>query len=221
MVIHRLKKTTLTGKDQLPAAVPFPEVTITIEGAQPGTFNILANKVSHTNMYIQTVKKSIFALALILLGIHSQAQKKSPVDYVNPLLGTATLLDSVDIGYRPTHRTWGAEVFPGSSMPNAMVQLSPVTQFRSGSGYQYEDKVIYGFIHTSKGHWNLGNIPLMPATGTFTADDYKSPFSHSNESAHPGYYQVYLERYGINAELTSTLRSAFGHGLAARLRIGD
>ena len=34
-------------------------------------------------------------------------------------------------------------------------------------------------------------------------------YNHRNESAHPGYYQVYLERYGINVELTSTLRCAF------------
>ena len=117
--------------------------------------------------------------------------------------------NSIDIGYKPTHRTWGAEVFPGSSVPNAMVQLSPVTQFRSGSGYQYEDTVIYAFTHTSKGHWNLCHIPLLPATGNFTPDDYSSGYSHQNESAHPDYYQVYLERYAVNAELTSTLRCAF------------
>jgi putative alpha-1,2-mannosidase len=63
-------------------------------------------------------------------------------------------------------------VFPGSSVPNAMVQLTPVTQFHSGSGYQYEDTVIYGFAHTSKGHWNLCNIPLLPATGTIAPDNY-------------------------------------------------
>ena len=33
--------------------------------------------------------------------------------------------------------------------------------------------------------------------------------SHDNESAHPGYYQVFLETYGINAELTTTLRCGF------------
>jgi predicted alpha-1,2-mannosidase len=155
------------------------------------------------------MKKNILIVFLILLAArHLQAQK-SPVNYVNPLLGTATLWDPKDVGYVPTHRTWGAEVFPGASLPNAMVQLSPVTQFHSGSGYQYEDTVIYGFIHTSKGHWNLCNIPLMPATGNIDADDYKSSFSHKNESAHPGYYQVYLQRYGINAELTSTLRCAY------------
>jgi len=153
--------------------------------------------------------KKILSIVLLSLLINHVNAQKLPVDYVNPLLGTATLWDAKDLGYVPTHRAWGAEVFPGASLPNAMVQLTPVTKFHSGSGYQYEDTVIYGFSHTSKGHWNLCNIPLLPATGTFTADDYKTPFSHSNETAHPGYYQVYLERYGVNAELTSTLRCAF------------
>lgn len=153
--------------------------------------------------------KYSFATALFLILCGGLFAQKPLTQYVNPFLGTATLWDSIDIGYKPTHRTWGAEVFPGSSLPNAMVQLTPVTQWRSGSGYQYEDTVIYAFVHTSKGHWNLGHIPLMPATGKFTTDDYCSPYNHQNESAHPGYYQVYLERYSINAELTSTLRCAF------------
>lgn len=155
------------------------------------------------------MKKNLPAFILFLFffnGIHAQ---QSLTDYVNPFLGTATLWDSIDIGYKPTHRTWGGEVFPGSSLPNAMVQLTPVTQFHSGSGYQYEDTVIYGFAHTSKGHWNLCNIPLMPATGNIDPDNYQSGYSHKNESAHPGYYQVFLEKYGVNAELTSTLRCAF------------
>lgn len=153
--------------------------------------------------------KFALAVVLALLAVtFVQAQQKF-TDYVNPFLGTATLWDSVDIGYKPTHRTWGAEVFPGSSVPNAMVQLSPLTMFRSGSGYQYEDTAIYGFIHTSKGHWNLCHIPILPATGSFSPDNYCSGYSHANESAHPGYYQVFLKRYGVNAELTSTLRCAF------------
>ncbi|WP_165040763.1 GH92 family glycosyl hydrolase [Dysgonomonas sp. ZJ709] len=146
---------------------------------------------------------------LVLITSCSSPVEKRLTDYVNPFLGTATLWDSIDLGYKPTRRAWGAEVFPGSSLPNAMVQVSPVTLFRSGSGYQYEDTVIYAFTHTNKGHWNLCHIPLMPATGTFAPDDYKSAYSHKNESAHPGYYQVFLERYDINAELTSTLRCAY------------
>ncbi|MDR1524130.1 MAG: GH92 family glycosyl hydrolase [Tannerella sp.] len=137
--------------------------------------------------------------------------EKQLTGYVNPFLGTATLWDAADLGYtrKIKERTWGAEVFPGTSLPNAMVQLSPVTQFRSGAGYQYEDTVIYGFSHTNKGHWNLLHIPLLPVTGTVVPGDYCSKFSHENESAHPGYYQVFLERYGVNAELTSTLRCGY------------
>lgn len=151
----------------------------------------------------------LMAVGLVCVAsVVAQAEKLN-VDYVNPFLGTATLWDSKDIGYTPTHRTWGAEVFPGASLPNAMVQLSPVTKFGSGSGYQYEDPTIQAFTHTSKGHWNLCHIPLLPATGEFTPDDYSSPYSHKNESARPGYYQVFLERYGVNAELTTTLRCGF------------
>jgi len=153
--------------------------------------------------------KNILLISLLLIASFFCDAQKKVIDYVNPFLGTATLWDSIDIGFKPTHRTWGAEVFPGSSLPNAMVQLTPVTKFHSGSGYQYEDSVIFGFAHTSKGHWNLCHIPLLPVTGKVSPDDYCSAYSHKNESAHPGYYQVYLERYGINAELTSTLRCAF------------
>ncbi len=156
------------------------------------------------------MNKNILPIILFLSTVFSlNAQQKALTSYVNPFLGTATLGDSTDIGYKPTHRTWGAEVFPGASLPNAMVQLSPVTLFHSGAGYQYEDTVIYAFTHTCKGHWNLCHVPLLPANGNFSPEDYCSPYSHQNESAHPGYYQVYLERYQVNAELTSTLRCAF------------
>ena len=151
--------------------------------------------------------RSLAAIALLLAGCRSA--RPHLTDYANPMLGTATLWDSVDLGFRPTRRTWGAETFPGASLPNAMVQATPVTQFHSGSGYQYEDSVIYGFAHTSKGHWNLCHIPLLPVAGEVTADDYRSPFRHEREEARPGYYRVRLDRYGIDAELTSTLRCAY------------
>lgn len=165
---------------------------------------------------ISLIMKTLF-IALIALNVGCNSKTKpQPSDdkltsYVNPLLGTATLWEPEDLGYerKIEERTWGAEVFPGSSVPNAMVQLSPVTQFRSGAGYQYEDSVIYGFSHTSKGHWNLLHVPMLPVTGTVTATDYRSSYSHDNETARPGYYQVFLNRYNINAELTSTLRCAF------------
>lgn len=155
-------------------------------------------------------KYIVLIILLLLYGAGSQAQEKFTT-YVNPFLGTAPLTDSAVIGYKPPPgwRVWAGLVFPGSSVPNAMVQLTPVTAFHTGAGYQYEDTVIYGFTHTCKGHWNLCHIPMLPATGNVSADDFGSKFNHVNESAHPGYYQVYLERYGVNAELTSTLHAGF------------
>jgi predicted alpha-1,2-mannosidase len=156
------------------------------------------------------LKKRIIALLLFVsaTALHLRAQKQ-PIDYVNPFLGTAPLTNVADIGFKPPWRVWAGLVFPGSSVPNAMVQLSPITKFGSGAGYEYENTKIYAFAHTNKGHWNLCNIPILPVSGDVNPADFASAFSHKNESAHPGFYQVYLERYGINAELTSTLRTGY------------
>lgn len=161
---------------------------------------------------MQYQKKQFHILLIVLvLPVICPAQNESRrvENYVNPFMGTTTLRNSSDLGYRPTHRAWGGETFPGASLPNAMVQVTPVTKWKSGSGYQYEDTVIYAFAHTSKGHWNLCYAPFIAVSGNVSPDNYFSPFSHDEESASPGYYQVYLKKYGINAEVTSSLRCAF------------
>ena len=157
------------------------------------------------------MKKLFFAILAgsMLVSCLAPSGVRQLTDRVNPFLGTETLWDSVELGFHPTRRTWGAEVYPGSSLPNAMVQVSPVTMFRSGAGYQYEDTLILGFSHTNKGHWNLNHIPVLPIRGEVSVDDYGSKYSHDRESARPAYYSVYLERYGVEVELTSTLRAAY------------
>jgi predicted alpha-1,2-mannosidase len=155
------------------------------------------------------MKKHIVAGVLFLTAVFSLKARTQLVTYVNPFLGTAPLTNSVEIGFKPPWRVWAGLTFPGASLPNAMVQLSPITKFGSGAGYEYENTVIHAFAHSNKGHWNLCNIPILPITGEINSGDFGSAFSHQNESAHPGYYQVFLERYDINAELTSTLRCAY------------
>lgn len=135
--------------------------------------------------------------------------EKPLVDYVNPFLGTAAITNVADIGFTPPWRVWAGLTFPGAALPDAMVQLSPITQFGTGAGYQYEDPVIHAFAHSNKGHWNLCHIPVLPVSGDVNPDDFGSTFSHTNESAQPGYYQVFLQRYGINAELTVTLHCGY------------
>jgi predicted alpha-1,2-mannosidase len=155
------------------------------------------------------MKKNITALALFWLATCALTAGQSLTSRVNTFLGTAPLTDPADIGFTPPWRVWAGLVFPGASLPNAMVQLSPITRFGSGAGYEYENPTICAFAHSNKGHWNLCNIPILPVTGVVDPDDFASSFNHANESAHPGYYQVFLQRYNINAEMTTTLRCGF------------
>lgn len=149
--------------------------------------------------------------------------------YVNPLFGTTTLWDKKDLGYEmsnnPIYRTvlteegrrpaqgktraWGGETYPGAAMPHGMVQATPVTCWGSGTGYQYEDPTIYGFFHTSHGHWGQGYFPTLPVSGDFNPDDYASAYNHKDEVAQAGYYKVYLKRYKVTSELTVNFRSAY------------
>src|SRR3982751_5286766 len=86
--------------------------------------------------------------------------------YVNTFVGTQAVTDYKLLGYTPPKdwRPWSGLTFPGSSLPNAMVQLSPMTKYGSGAGYEYEDSLILAFTHTNKGHWNLCNIPILPVS---------------------------------------------------------
>ncbi|KLT63793.1 GH92 family glycosyl hydrolase [Pedobacter sp. BMA] len=147
---------------------------------------------------------------MITQAVKSQNQKKNTLtNYVNPFIGTAPLTDPKILGYELPEgwRSWAGLCFPGSSLPNAMVQLSPITEYGSGAGYEYEDDVILGFAHTNKGHWNLCNVPVLPMSKPGT--HFGSKFSHQKESASPGFYQVYLSDYQVNVNLTSTLRCGF------------
>ena len=156
------------------------------------------------------MKKCLLLMLLSGTSLFS-ASAESLTRYVNPFLGTATLWTPEDLGYTKTEtkRAWGGETFPGASLPNAMVQCTPVTMYRSGSGYQYEDRQIYSFAHTAKGHWDQLHVPILPVTGYFYPRNYASFFSHQDEEAHPGYYSVYLQRYHVRAEMTTTLRCAY------------
>ncbi|MFD0792147.1 GH92 family glycosyl hydrolase [Mucilaginibacter litoreus] len=155
---------------------------------------------------------SFIAVALLLLcsySITKAQQAKKLTGYVNTFLGTAPMTDPKILGYELPEgwRSWAGLTFPGSALPNAMVQLSPITEYGSGAGYEYEDDMIYGFTHTNKGHWNLCNVPLLPVSNA--AGKFGSRFSHTKETASPGFYQVYLDDYKVKVSLTSTLRCGY------------
>jgi predicted alpha-1,2-mannosidase len=111
--------------------------------------------------------------------------------------------------------------FPGAIVPFGMVQLSPDTPLQGwdgSSGYHYSDTAIRGFSHThlaGTGVGCLGDILLMPTVGEVKldpgtpGDGYVSRFSHTNETATPGYYRVFLDDPKVTAELTATERCGF------------
>ena len=64
-------------------------------------------------------------MSMLFLALNATAADKL-TSHVNPFMGTATLWEPADLGYTRTEtkRAWGAEVFPGATLPNAMVQLT-------------------------------------------------------------------------------------------------
>ena len=143
----------------------------------------------------------LVVLTVLCFGAVATSNSQGRTGYtklVNTFVGTTPLTDSAILGYNLPKgwRSWAGLTFPGSSLPNAMVQLSPMTEYGSGAGYEYEDTVILGFTHTNKGHWNLCNIPVLPLSKPGAV--FGSRFSHKSESASPGYYQVYLDDYNVN-----------------------
>jgi putative alpha-1,2-mannosidase len=152
------------------------------------------------------LKYPVIAVVIMLLTGCSQfgQTSHSTENYVNPFVGTTVLTNSADLGYVPPWRTWNGLNAPAATVPFGMAKAVPITTYGSGSGYEYEVDTIKAFAQTSDTQWGKQNIPIMPLEGhDFTADDFASKYSHSNESAHPGYYQVFLERYNIDAELTA------------------
>jgi len=143
-----------------------------------------------------------FLLSLLCSGLCAQVELKEPVDYVDPLMGT-------------TIPQW--TLFPGATTPSGMVKISPDNQVNGWeAGYDYKIESIAGFSHIHSR--TMGGLLVMPVTGelkttpgkpTEPGSGYRSRFSHSNETALPGYYSVFLDDYGIRAELTSTTRTAF------------
>jgi len=128
------------------------------------------------------------------------------LSFVNPFIGTG--------GHGHT--------YPGASSPFGMIQLSPDTRHEGWdgcSGYHYSDSILYGFSHT---HLSGTGVPdycdllLVPQSGKPRIDPgyssekgYGSKFSHTQENASPGYYDVKLLDNDIDVRLTVTDRAGF------------
>lgn len=154
------------------------------------------------------MKLSELSFGILLLFSFSACVSQQPdaetecyaTECVNPFIGT----------------DFTGNTYPGAQAPFGMVQLSPdngLPGWDRISGYFYPDSTIAGFSHThlsGTGAGDLYDISFMPVTLPYKEADaplgIHSLFSHDEETASAGYYQVRLKDYDINVELTATER---------------
>ena len=133
--------------------------------------------------------------SFILFGIalpRADAAGPAPdlASLVNPFVGTSN----------------GGNTYPGAQVPFGMVQLSPNLE---GNGYYYNQKTMHGFtvnLESGSGGFNGGTVLFTAMTGPVQteASRYSYTYDHRDEKASAGYYQVRLQPWDINAELTAT-----------------
>lgn len=142
------------------------------------------------------MKRFANLLAVFILSVNC-ISAQNLTRWVNPFIGTGAVQSSLS-----------GNNYPGATVPFGMVQLSPDTReapdWAQASGYDYNDSIIYGFSHTrlsGTGASDFIDILLFPTM----SDKRKSSFTHQNEQARPGYYQVLLTDEKIQAELTASV----------------
>lgn len=154
-----------------------------------------------------------FAVAS-LLSVPAGAQSTAsndPASSVNPLIGTSN----------------GGNTFPGAVLPFGMFSWSPentrgdMTRAAAPGGYQFDVTRTRGFslAHLSGTGCRgaSGDIPFMPYVGEVTSSPsmdaknevYASDFSHADERAAAGAYQIRLAS-GVNVQLAATMRTGAG-----------
>jgi predicted alpha-1,2-mannosidase len=154
------------------------------------------------------VKKTLINLTLLAaLSTSVFAQKPagnlSPVDYINPLMGTQSKPELSN-----------GNTYPAIALPWGMNFWTPQTgKMGSGWQYTYDADKIRGFKQTHQpSPWmnDYGQFAIMPMTGhlNVSQDGRASWFSHKTEIVKPYYYSVYLADHDVTTEITPTERTA-------------
>ena len=153
----------------------------------------------------------LFLITFITVSCKKEKIRELKVEgfkFVDPIIGTG--------GHGHT--------YPGATVPFGMLQVTPVNGTNGWdwcSGYHYSDSIAIGFSHlalSGTGIGDLADVLFMPInkdvdlSKNFNSRDslsYKSSYSHANEKASPGYYQLFLEDSNVNVELTTSKRTAY------------
>ncbi|MXV52852.1 glycoside hydrolase family 92 protein [Pedobacter sp. HMF7647] len=148
------------------------------------------------------MKKLSFVPLLFLISA-AVAQTSSPVDLINPLMGTQSKPDLSN-----------GNTYPAIGLPWGMNFWTPQTgNMGNGWAYTYDADKIVGFKQTHQpSPWmnDYGQFSLMPITGKLQLKEKEraSWFSHKAETSNPYYYKVYLADHNITTEIAPTERAA-------------
>jgi predicted alpha-1,2-mannosidase len=149
----------------------------------------------------------VLAAGLLALAAPAAVAAAAPAPVTDP----AALVDPF-VGTGSGGNVVGqVDTFPGADVPFGMIQWSPDTPSRpDGGGYNYDDSSITGYSLThfsGPGCAIAGDFPILPLTGALPSDpdSAEASFSHSTETAHPGYYAVTAG--GVRTQIAVTQRT--------------
>ena len=150
------------------------------------------------------MKRLLLLLALLPALLHAQ---KSPVDYVNPFIGTTNF----------------GTCNPGAVMPAGLMSVVPFNVMGSdlnafdkdarwwSTPYEETNSFFTGYSHVNLsgvGCPDLSSLLLMPTSGELDVDYHNYGSTYSDEKATPGRYSNRLTKYGIKTEVSATLRTS-------------
>ena len=156
---------------------------------------------------LMRLRRTLLTLALAAAVFGATAAAQTPADWVDPFIGTTNF----------------GTANPGAVTPHGMMSVVPFNVMGSeenvydkdarwwSTPYEYHNKFFTGFAHgalSGVGCPELGALLTMATTGPLTVDYREYGTSYRDEKASPGYYSVFLDKYGVLAEATATARSS-------------
>jgi predicted alpha-1,2-mannosidase len=162
------------------------------------------------------MQKWIILLFILLPCVVTAQSPTNPIDYVNPLIGTAVSTTESARKHSEAGSELKGQTYPAVGVPHGLTHWTPQTRATENkciSPYYYQDQQMQGFRGS---HWmsgsctqDYGSVTIMPMTGPLKTDpaERASTFSHSREKASPASYSVHLDTYRIQAQLAATTRA--------------
>jgi predicted alpha-1,2-mannosidase len=160
--------------------------------------------------------KWLVAVALFFGFASASLSAKTPVEYANPLVGTASLDDPKLLGNAPPpgEETYTGFTYPGPALPHREIILGPINKDLSEAADNHG--IIFPYTHSRRTMLGFSapmpGSTIMPVVGDWTVPPdrtYASPCDKKSEKASPGYYSVFFPDGGVQTELTTTERIGF------------